>query len=281
MKPRTIVYKVETRGTSFERSFDLSTPDEQVYLYKNNPPAFIMSSRFKEVEQIVNDLGLPNFFATQYYSRIFSGLESFKGKKPYEKKYKKYPVEIFGRRVPVSEGPNLLAEYQPLPDSSECFAPKYLYESYDFLVEIWRIRIFAHRADELKTDLSRPLSPQYPSVLYLEERWHPEHGIRIQLGGLENMSGPRIPIDLKSFTMAALQILRRVRGPGKPPGIYKRYKDRDEFKRKVLEVYSELRYVKPKPSRSAVAALMGTSFDTLVYYLDEFSIPWPPLETGR
>lgn len=282
MKPKAIIYEVETRGTSFERSFDLSKPDKQVYLYKTDPPAFIMSSRFKGVEQIVNDLGLPNFLATQYYSRIFSGLEAFKSKKPYDKRYKKYPVEIFGRRVPISEGPNLLAEYQPLPDSSDYCTPKYLYESYYFLIEIWRIRIFAHSVDELKIDLSRPLSTQHPSVLYLEERWHPKHGIRIQLGGLENMSDSKISIELKSFTMDALRILRRARRPGKPPGIYKMYKDRDEFKCEMLEVYSELKSAKnPEPSRSAVAASMGISFDTFKKYLDDFSIPWPPLETRR
>jgi hypothetical protein len=276
---KPIIYEVKKRGIAFERTFDLSKPAEQVFQYKNNPPAFIMSSRFKGVERILQDLNLPNYLATQYYSRIFSSLELFKNKKPFSKRYKKYPIEIFGRKVPTTESSHLLSEYQPLPSASDYCTPKYLYESYYFLIEIWRIRIFARWVDTLKIDLARPVSQQHPSVLYLEERWHPEYGSKIYLGGLENMPGSKISTELKSFTMNALQILGRARGPGKPPKIYKKFKDRDEFRHEILGIYSELKSSKkPTPSRSAVADVMGISPDTFNKYLDDFIISWPPKE---
>ena len=280
MKPKAIVYEVETRGKSCERSFDLSKPDEQIFLYKTNPSAFIMSSRFEGIEQILDDLGLPNFLATEYYSRIFRGLESFNNKKPYDKRYKKYPIEIFGRRVPADGLSYLFPEYQPLPDSSGYITPKYLYERHYFLIEIWRIRIFSRHVRSLQISLSNPVSPRYPDVLYLEERWHPERGPKIYIGGLEEMSGPEVSLDLKSFTMDALKILGRARGPGKPREVYRKFKDRGDFKRQVLSAYSQLKSKKkPRPSKSAVARFMGITFDTLEQYLDDFSVSWPPKES--
>jgi hypothetical protein len=214
--PKTIIYTVEKRGTAIERAFDLNKPDKQIFLYKDNPPAFVMSSRFEGIEQILHDLDLPNYLATQYYSRIFSGLESFKNKKPYDKRYKKYPIEIFGRRVPISEGINLLSEYQLLPDSTDYCKPKYLYESYYFLIEIWRIRIFAHSVNSLQINLSNPISPKHPDTLYLEERWHPDHGPKRLIAGLEHMSTSWISVELRSFVMDALRILGLASGPGRP-----------------------------------------------------------------
>lgn len=224
-----------------KRLLILGNQINRYFQYKNNPPAFVMSSRFKAVDQILKDLDMPNFLTNQYYSRIFSGLELFKNNKPYDKRYKNYPIEIFGRRVPSDGLSYLFPEYQPLPDSSEYVTPKYLYEGRYFLIEIWRIRIFSRRVRSLQISISNPVSPRYPDVLYLEERWHPEQGPKIYIGGLEGMSGSKISLEVRSFTMDALKILGRARGPGKPSEVYRKFKDRDHFKRKVLSAFLKLK----------------------------------------
>ena len=264
--------KTELTTQDREKVF-LVDGDPKVYRYRDYPRGFIISPSFEDISQVVMDLELPVESNSLYFVRLW-GAGEFLGAvgRSFRDYQGKYTVETLGvkvRSVPMSY---LLLDLAPRNPLS---LPRFWLTPSSELIQIWRVRILDYPLCGVITDLSMPLTPELPSCLYVEERWHPWTWHTILMGGLEHF-GPSSSLEVESFFRNAKQILAgHRRKAGRPEGT--REYQPNEFIARAKEVYRELlAKTGLRPPQKLVALRMGISISAFKRYWRASGLRWPP-----
>jgi hypothetical protein len=261
--------KVEEEELSAERYYP-DADEPQVFQYCLEPPAYAIFSDFDGLKQLIQELNLPNQPLNIYYSSLWRAGEYVDPSKPV-KEYQTYTVETFGLKLGSTRLPEVRFEDWHIDQ------PSYWRELDGGLVQIWRLRIFHCTPNELGTTPSRPFSPRYPTIPYLEERWHPKLGKVVHLGGLQR-TDIASAMELHHFFCDSYRILKRRRKMGRPYGT-REYLNFFSFYRKVVSVYQELLQApkrKGRPTQPEVALKMGISISSFKRYWRTTGLDWPP-----
>lgn len=256
-----------------ERSAKRYFPDAdrpQVYQYCLDLPAYKIFSTFDGVKQLIQELNLPNP-PLVYYSSLWRGGEYVNPRQPI-KEFQEYTVETFGLKTDLT--------HPPMGTSKDWYNdhPSYWRELDWKLVQIWRLRIFRCAPKALETTPSNPLSPQYPAIPYLEERWHPQLGKIVFLGGLQRINIASA-MELYHFFCDAYRILKRRRKMGRPYGT-REFLDFLSFYRRVVKEYTELlndRKRNGRPTQPEVALKLKISISSFKRYWRTTELIWPPI----
>jgi hypothetical protein len=256
----------------FEQRCYPDATDIKVFRYRDDPPAYQIWAGFDGIRQLIEELGAPHHVNRIYCVRLSRAEEFFKTNRLPSKRFLSYSVERFGLRIepfPILKGegksPQLIRDSSLYTDQ-----PSYWHERHDYLVQIWRTRVFACQVDHLNASLSAPLSIPRPLQMYMEECWHPMRGKSRSLHWLEPRDSNNSKID--RFKKDALLILDGVNRIGRPPGT-KKYNAQSEF---VLEYEKACSIVKRrgKLRQDLVAGIMEISPSTLYRRLREYHLKW-------
>jgi hypothetical protein len=260
----------------YERRCYPSMDDIQVFQYRDDPPAYEIRAGFHDVRDLIRELRSPHHYNKIYCVRWFGGEQTFESTKQSSRQSIHYAVEQFGLKLePHPSSDSILSEQMP-PDSPQYICqPMYWRESPDYLVQVWRSRVYACLLSDIHTNPSSPLGPVMPLMMCFEERWHPNLGKRQSLSWLEYKHGSKAVRE--EFTEVALSILGRAKKKGRPPGITK-HANPHEFILKLKEAFlTATRLTDGEPSRTLVAAQMeDISLGTFRDRLRRFNIQWPP-----
>ncbi|MCA1633039.1 MAG: hypothetical protein LC802_04785 [Acidobacteria bacterium] len=250
----------------------------QVYIDNYHPLIYTIYPGFAGAQTLIHELEMPTGSDELYWLTFMRGDSICKHDESTSERYRKYAVEDFGLRIKrpkyTHKGSTALKPpdlQEPDPSLYKC-RPRY-WELYGgaYLVQVWRSRVFACSVDAIKTIPSNPFSPPYPDVMCFEESWHPKHGRRRSIQGLEKRHTTQ-SLRPNEFYRDALRILgytKRRFGPRK-------YEDADSFLKNLKIVYSDLadREMR-RPSMETIALEMKMSRKTLKECLERFEIPWP------
>lgn len=251
-----------------------SVSDTLVFRYSDDPLAYAVKARFEGVSQLLTELRSPDA-ANRTYCVKFTGVEGLLKTGDLPPRFKDYSVERFGLIVGTLTRLAGGGKLTPFIRDSRAFIsqPSYWQERPNFLIQVWRTRVFAYPISQLRTSLSSPLSLSKPLGMYLEERWHPTRGKDRYLHWTQH--NHRNNSKIEQFRRDALRVLEGVGTRGRPEGT-KRYNSRDKFIREYKAAYSKAAQEgENEPSQYVVASVMGISVSTLRRRLSEFSITWP------
>lgn len=258
----------------FEQRCYPDASDIQVFRYKDAPPAYQMRATFGGIRRLLEDLDALEYDYGIFCVRYSSAEELFKAGRLPAKRFSNYSVERFGLRIepfPVKSSGN--KSRQPIRDSSIYLCqPSYWYERDDYLIQVWRTRIFARSVSSIHTSLSNPTTRLRYLGMYFEERWHPYRGKARSLHWTEPKN--RSQSKIEQFKKDALLILDGTKNIGRPLGT-KKLGSPAEFTLKYLEAYREVERV-GEPTKELVAGEMGISTSTLYRRLIDYKLSWPP-----
>lgn len=242
----------------FEQRCYPSTSDIQVYRYLDKPPAYEIRAGYEGVRGLLEDLQAPSQFNKIYCVKLSSAEEFFKKGKLPSKRFLNYAIERFGLKIRVRGD----VKNPIIPDSLIYVSqPSYWTETSDYLVQVWRTRIFALPVERIVTSLSKPLSLPKPLEIYFEETWHPTRGKARSLHWIYNRH--RNNSKIEQFKRDALCILDGIPQLGRPRGPVK-YSNPDEFIHTYEQVYRTLaKNNEDKVGQELVASKMGISVSTL------------------
>lgn len=245
----------------------------QVFQYADMPPAFRVYPNFDEINQTIQELDLQGHPADAFYVRFFRAKDIQLKRDGAFKEYN-YAVQAFGIKLPWPEGMDPFVDVQPIPDASKYKKPPlYWYECPWHLVQVWRLRIFNCPLESFQNFLSSILDSRTPPVIYFQERWHPHHGPKRDLCGLEHVRDFHITA-ISMFLEDCLRIVGERRTRGRPTNTGE-FRDPESFKKAFLVAFQKLIDERGKsPSRTQVAKELGIDQKTLYKYLDKFSVPW-------
>lgn len=244
-----------------------------VFQYRDRPPAYQILGAFEGIRPLIEQLDAPKAHNAVFCVRWSGAAEFFEPKFIFPKRFSNYSVERFGLRI------------QPFPvDDSECkltgdiknsarflTQPRYWFERLDYLVQVWRTRVFAYPIKDIPSTLSNPIS-QGDRRMLLEECWHSRRGTTRILQWVEPRDHSRSQVD--RFRRDALCILDGSKR-GRPPGT-KKFKDPDKFKVEYIKAYLKVTRRGVEPTRKAVAAELGISVSTFYRRLCHYELPFPP-----
>lgn len=245
--------------------------DIQVFRYRDDPPAYAIKARFKGILELIKELRSPNA-ANRIYCVKISGVEEILKTRNLPPRFKNYTVERFGLKISTSTSQANVGKLKPLIQDSAVFVsqPLYWHERPNFLIQVWRTRIFACPITHLHPSVSEPLSLPRPFKMYFEERWHPTRGKERYLHWVEHHH--RNNSKIEQFRRDALRIIEGVPRRGRPIGT-KRYNNREDFIREYRLAYlAAAQESEGSPSQELVAYKMHISKSTLQRRLSEFNI---------
>jgi hypothetical protein len=247
----------------------------KVFRYRDNPPAFQMLAGFDGARQLIEELGAPHYDNAIYCVRLDSAEGMVKTGRLPSKSFSNYTIERFGLRIESYRTARSKGESQSLiSDSSQYLCqPTYWRERPDYIVQVWRTRIFACPVTDIQTSLSNPLTPPRFLRMYFEECWHPNRGKARSLHWLEPRDRSKSKVD--QFKKDALIILDGAKKLGRPPGT-KKFDSPDEFILKYKEAYLKVNRV-ATPTPELVANEMGISQSTLYRRRMKYHPNWPPM----
>ncbi|HEY0322537.1 MAG TPA: hypothetical protein VGC66_16395 [Pyrinomonadaceae bacterium] len=247
----------------------------KVFRYRDNPPAFQMLAGFDGARQLIEELGAPHYDNAIYCVRLDSAEGMVKTGRLPSKSFSNYTIERFGLRIESYRTARSKGESQSLiSDSSQYLCqPTYWRERPDYIVQVWRTRIFACPVTDIQTSLSNPLTPPRFLRMYFEECWHPNRGKARSLHWLEPRDRSKSKVD--QFKKDALIILDGAKKLGRPPGT-KKFDSPDEFILKYKEAYLKVNRV-ATPTPELVANEMGISQSTLYRRRIKYHSSWPPI----
>ena len=237
-----------------ERRFYLNIGDTPVRQFRTEPPAYIIHSNFQGLRDLLLELDLPEDPCHAYCSVLFQGGDIKLDKKKRNEEFQQYSVEIFGLllRLPgctsYDLGSMILHETKQYKSQ-----PRYWSSRSGYIIQIWRTRLFPCTVNNICTSPSNPLSPAAPTMIYVEERWHPKEDLTRTLYGLEHLSDSQIPLPLIHFMSDALYIFGRTTKLGRPAWSGK-YESPELFHKAYEEAHSKLSS-RPgdKPKQQAIA----------------------------
>src|ERR1051325_2743382 len=211
--------------------------DIKVFRYRDDPPAYQILAGYDGIKDLIEELRAPSHFNRIYCARLSSAEALFKTGGLPARRFLDYSVERFGLRIEpfpaVSSKGNLRS---PVKDSLVYVSqPSYWYEGSDYLVQVWRTRIFPCPVSAIKTNLQNPLTCPRHWGMYFEESWHPTRGKERSLHWIEHKH--RNNSKIEQFRKDALVILDGLRRRGRPP-ITLTPKERAEFITKYQEACS-------------------------------------------
>lgn len=265
----------EITATDVVRLEDRCYPDVSdilVLRYRDNPPAYAIKARFEGISELIRELGSPHAVNRIYCVR-FSRVDELLTTPDLHTRFKNYSVERFGLNIGIFASVNKL---KPLIRDSAGFIsqPSYWHERPNYLIQVWRTRVYASPISNIRTSLDKPLGVPNPFEMYLEERWHPTRGKDRYLHWLEHRHRNNSKVD--QFRRDALLILQGARKRGRPLGT-KAYNTREQFLLDYVEAYSTVaRRTMGKPTQYLVVLEMEISVSALQRFLKEFDVPWPP-----
>lgn len=266
----------EKADTEVDEKYYPSRSNVQVYQYSDDPLAYEIWASFGKAEDLIKKLGLPLYHNRRYVSAYFTGSDSPRTSNPLPRSFTNYTVEIFGIKVsfpPLVKKKDKL--WRNVPDIPKYMCdPIYWRESSKYGVHIWRTRVFDRPISVLNPSSAQPLSHPDPWDLYLEERWHPNGGIRWSINWSENLALSASKVS--QFMQHALRILGYTKEKPKKWG-KRKLSDPEEFLNKLLDIYKiEMNRLESKPSQRIIAAALGISRSTLERRLKEHHVTWPP-----
>jgi hypothetical protein len=183
-----------------------------------------------------------------------------------------YCVEKFGLRIepfPVRNRKGKLTA--PLGKASNFLIPPiYWSERSDYVIQVWRTRIFACPVTDVRPSLSKPVSDRH-WAMYLEESWHPNKGKARSLHWSEPRNHRISAVD--QFKKDALRILDGAK-QGRPLGT-KKFSSKEEFIPKYREAYLKARR-RGENGRQPVADELGISLSTLNRRLVDHDLTFTP-----
>jgi hypothetical protein len=255
-----------------------SASDILVFRYRDDPPAYAIKARFAGISELLKELRAPDD-ANRIYCVKFSGVEEVLKTGDLPPRFKNYSVERVGLNIGTLTRLAGGGKLKPFIRDSKLFIsqPSYWHERPNFLIQVWRTRVFACPVTQLQTDLSHPLSFIRPLSMYLEERWYPTRGKDRYLHWAVHHQ--RNNSRIEQFRRDAVQILEGGGKLGRPKGT-KIHNSREEFIREYGAAYSKsAQGGEGEPSQVSVASVMEISVSTLQRRLREFSITWPPISS--
>jgi hypothetical protein len=234
-----------------------------------------MLAGFDGARQLIEELGAPHYDNAIYCVRLDSAEGMVKTGRLPSKSFSNYTIERFGLRIESYRTARSKGESQSLiSDSSQYLCqPTYWRERPDYIVQVWRTRIFACPVTDIQTSLSNPLTPPRFLRMYFEECWHPNRGKARSLHWLEPRDRSKSKVD--QFKKDALIILDGAKKLGRPPGT-KKFDSPDEFILKYKEAYLKVNRV-ATPTPELVANEMGISQSTLYRRRIKYHSSWPPI----
>lgn len=248
-----------------------------VFQYRDRPPAYQILGEFQEIKPLIKQLGAPTADNAVFCVRWSSAAEFFKQKLIPPRRFLNYSIERFGLRVqPFPIGNSQCKTTGDIKNSSRFLTqPRYWFERENYLVQVWRTRIFAYPIKDIRSSLSNPISPFSLSTqsMHLEERWHYCRGTARTLYWLEPRDNRRREVD--QFMCDALRILDGFKPIGRPAGTRK-FNSPDEFTIKYRQAYLALARRKADPTHEEVATELGISLSTFNRRLREYHLPFPP-----
>jgi hypothetical protein len=255
----------------FEQRCYPNASDIKVFRYRDSPPAYQIWGGFDGVKQLIEELGAPNHVNKIYCVRLSSAEEFFKAGSLPSKRFLNYSVERFGLRIEAFPEVESKGRVQPLIKDSTLYLtqPSYWYERSDYLIQVWRIRVFASPVDSIHTSLSNPLTSTKPLRMYFEECWHPNRGKARSLHWLKSRNSNS---ESDRFKEDALRILDGVKRKGRPPGTKKLIVP-DEFIIRYEKACKEIKRT-GQLNQDLVAYEMGISTSTLYRRLKDHHLSW-------
>lgn len=258
-----------------ERRFYLNIGDTPVLQFKTEPPAYIIHSNFQGLRDLLVELDMQEDPFNMYGSIFFRGSD-IQAKKRRNKSYQKYSAEIFGLFLSLPDFTSYdLRERITYEKSQYKCEPRYRQLGLGHIIQIWRVRLFSCAVTDIRTSLSKPLSPPAPAITYVEERWHPRRNLNLTLRGLEHLGYSQISPFIQ-FTKDALHIFGKTRRVGRPYWSGK-YKSPEEFLTKYRTAYSDLLLSEEdEPIQQAVANKLRISVANLKVLIGKSEASWPP-----
>jgi hypothetical protein len=264
----------EIRRVKEEKNHRLERPHlEYAFCYSDNPPAYLLSLSDNGVQQLVRKLGLPQVKGAGYASKLFAGAELVAPSSSRE--FEKYSVEAFGLGIKLPHPlPSSITRLSQLAPSQYTCLPKYYEEFPWLLVQVWRLRVFNRPIEALQNSPYYPVSDNNPPLLYFEECWHPQEGIRRALGGLEHLRNSQTSF-IGKFIDDSLFLTRNTERPVKNRGRHKKYPTANMFYSRLTQALSELSDIeKENPTEVEVAEQMNISSATFKRRLNDFGLTW-------
>jgi len=258
----------------FEQRCYPNSSNIKVFRYRDNPPAYQMLAGFDGARQLIEGLGAPHYDNAIYCVRLDSAEGMVKTGRSPSRRFSNYTIERFGLRIESYRTARSKGESQSLISNSSQYLcqPTYWRERPDYIVQVWRTRIFACSVTDLHASLSNPLTPPRFLRMYFEECWHPNRGKARSLHWLEPRDSSSSKID--QFKKDALRILDGVKRIGRPPGT-KKLKFKDEFILKYEKAYLKVRQT-GTITQELVADEMEISTSTFYRRINKYKLSWPP-----
>ncbi len=202
--------------------------------------------------------------------RFSSAKEFFKAGKLPSKRFLNYTIERFGLTIGPYPAVGSKGRLRTIKDSKSYLnQPSYWYERPDYLVQVWRTRIFPSPIAHIGRRLSDPLTSRRQLMMYFEERWHPSRGTFRSLHWSAIRDSNNSKIDLFKRDALILDGISRI---GRPPGT-KKLNVRDAF---ILK-YKEARSIAKRNGnldQDFVAHELGISVSTLYRRLRDYHLKW-------
>lgn len=271
----SVLYE-DKEDIDFERRCYPSTGDIKVFQYRDDPLAYEIRGGFKGITRLIQELGAPNHFNTTYCVRLSRTEEFVKAGSLPSNRFKNYTVERVGLKIEPLPSLKPGSKAKPFIKDSSLYVsqPSYWYERPDYLVQVWRTRVFAYPLERMQTSPSHPLSLDKPLGMYFEECWHPTRGKQRSIHWLAHWEGNHSKIE--HFRRDALWIIEGQNKIGRPLGS-KKYGNPQEFIRvytKAYRIAAERR--KGQPSQVLVVAeIENLSLRTFQERLKDHKLPWP------
>jgi len=243
------------------------------FCYSDDPPAYLLFLSDSGVQHLVQELDLPQDKETCYGSKLFAGPELVEPS--FATQFEKYSVEAFGLKIklPIPLPSSITRLSQLAPSQYRC-PPRYYEEFPWLLVQVWRLRVFNCPIEALQNSPYHPVSDDNPPLMYFEERWHPQNGLRRILSGLEHLRHSQSSF-IGKFIDDALFLIGNPEKLLKNRGRHKKYSTANKFYRSLTEALSELADIgKESPTEVEVAEQMNISPATFKRRLNDYGLTW-------
>lgn len=245
---RVVIYRVT--------DFSEANPT-RAFQYIAEPPAYIILSKCEAIAELIRKLQIPNGSDDIYYSILVT--DDYLNKMNCHN-HDKFTIELFGLKLKTVPMNSLAYQTQPF----------YWRESPQEVIQVWRMRIFICRPQELNTTESNPISSDEAPFPCLEERWHPEKSYPTI--HLQNLANPETGHSLLKFYTRLSNIdSKRNSHTGRPPGSGWFRSDSAFFRAMMITRKQLQSKYDREPTQKEVAWAMSVSLSTFKQYWGRIS----------
>jgi hypothetical protein len=258
----------------FEQRCYPNASDIQVFRYRDRPPAYQISGSFEGIWPLVKELDAPTYHNAIYCVTLMSAVELLPSNSILSRGPENYCVERFGLRIePFLQRNREGKLIAPVGKAYKfLLPPTYWSERSDYVIQVWRTRVFGCSVTSIHSSLSEPISQRH-WAMYLEESWHPNKGKARSLHWSEPRNHKKSTVD--QFKKDALQILDGAKKQGRPLGS-KRFNSKQEFISRYRKAYLKVLRRDGKAGHEPVADELGISLSTFNRRLVDHDLTFPP-----